>query len=197
VHASCPWGTFCIVAHGRHWSLRTVQNVLSLRTELNSNAVTCKVCARSCGRLRWGVHTQPHQCTNPEQSCGSDAGFKHIIRTYQRRDRGIYGIRGGRSLYCLHFGIGQLIGPEACFGILVRVLLSWLSNLVSDIFSKFVPLVSSRGDASKRRKTFWIWPFNLEGILATIACIPTAWYKRDGFTENQDHTRCTNLHFNA
>ena len=28
-------------------SLRTVQKVLSLRTELNSNAVTCKVCARS------------------------------------------------------------------------------------------------------------------------------------------------------
>jgi len=46
----------------------------------------------------------------------------------QRRDRGIYSIRGGRSLYCLHFGISQLMGPEACFGIFLRVLLSWLSS---------------------------------------------------------------------
>jgi len=30
---------------------------------------------------------------------------------------------GERSLYCLHFGISQLIGPEACFEIFVRVLL--------------------------------------------------------------------------
>jgi len=58
-------------------SLRTVQKVLSLRTELNSNAATCKVCARFCCRLRWGMHTQKHQCTNPEESCGSDAGFAH------------------------------------------------------------------------------------------------------------------------
>jgi len=43
--------------------------------------------------------------------------------TCKRHDRGIYSIRGGRSLYCLHFGIGQLMGPEACFGIFVRVLL--------------------------------------------------------------------------
>jgi len=36
-------------------SLRTVQKVLSLRTELNSNAVSCKVCARFCCRLSlWG-----------------------------------------------------------------------------------------------------------------------------------------------
>jgi len=33
-------------------SLRTIQKVLSLRTELNSNAVTCKVCVRFCCRLR-------------------------------------------------------------------------------------------------------------------------------------------------
>jgi len=46
----------------------------------------------------------------------------------QRRDRGIYSITGGRSLYRLHFGISQLMGPEACFGIFVRVMLGWLSN---------------------------------------------------------------------
>jgi len=59
--------------------------------------------------------------------------------TCQRRDRGIYSILGGRSLYCLHFGISQLMST---------------------------------------------WPFNLKGILATFACVPTAWYKGDGFTGN-------------
>jgi len=55
----------------------------------------------------------------------------HIMRlhaSWQRRDRGIYSIWGGRSLYCLHFGISQLMGPEACFGIFVREGLGWLSN---------------------------------------------------------------------
>jgi len=42
---------------------------------------------------------------------------------YQRRHRAIYTIWGGRSLYCLHFGISQLMEPEACLGISVRVLL--------------------------------------------------------------------------
>jgi len=55
-------------------------------------------------------------------------------------------------------------------------------KLVLDIFSKSVPFVPSRGDASKRRKIFSIRFFNLKGILATFACVPTAWYKRDGFT---------------
>ena len=41
----------------------------------------------------------------------------------QRGDRGIYSIWGGRSLYCLHFGISQLVGSEACFGMFVRALL--------------------------------------------------------------------------
>jgi len=31
---------------------------------------------------------------------------------------------------------------------------------------------------------FSIRPFNLKGILATFACVPTAWYKRNRFTEN-------------
>ena len=43
--------------------------ILLLCPELNSNAATCKVYARSCCRLRWRVHTQPHQCTNPECVC--------------------------------------------------------------------------------------------------------------------------------
>ena len=51
-----------------------------------------------------------------------------LIHIWQRHDRGIYSIRGGRNLYCLHFGISQLMGPEACFRIFVRVLLGWLSN---------------------------------------------------------------------
>ena len=49
-------------------------------------------------------------------------------RCCQRRDRGIYSIWGGRSLYFLHFGISQLMGPEACLEIFVRVWLGWLSN---------------------------------------------------------------------
>jgi len=48
--------------------------------------------------------------------------------TCLRRDRGIYSIWGGRSLYCLSFGISQLMEPEACFGIFVRIILGWLSN---------------------------------------------------------------------
>jgi len=42
----------------------------------------------------------------------------------ERGDCGIYSIWGGRSLYCLHLGISQLMEPEACFGIFVQVLLS-------------------------------------------------------------------------
>jgi len=55
---------------------------------LNSHAATCKVCARSCCRLRWGVHTQQHQCTNSEESCGSDAGFEHITGNVFESDQG-------------------------------------------------------------------------------------------------------------
>jgi len=40
-----------------------------------------------------------------------------------RRDRGIYSIKGGRSLYCLHFGFSQFLGPEAYSLIFVPVLL--------------------------------------------------------------------------
>jgi len=61
------------ILHGRS------RTPLSLCTDLNSNAATCKVC--SCCNLRWRVYTQPHQCTNPEQSCGSDTVFKHITGT--------------------------------------------------------------------------------------------------------------------
>ena len=42
-------------------------------------------------------------------------------------DRGVVVVSvvfgGGPSLYCLHFGINQLMGPEACFERFVRVLL--------------------------------------------------------------------------
>jgi len=57
-------------------------------------------------------------------------------------------------------------------------------KLVPDISSKSAPFVPSRGDASKRRKIFSIWPFNSKGIFAAFACVPTALYKRDGFTGN-------------
>ena len=43
----------------------------------------CKVCARPCCRLRWGVHTKQHQCTNPQQSCGSDAANTLRFRRHQ------------------------------------------------------------------------------------------------------------------
>ena len=49
------------VTHILHCGSR---QVLSLWTELNSNAVNCKVCASSCCRLRWGVDAQQNQCTN-------------------------------------------------------------------------------------------------------------------------------------
>ena len=92
----------------------------------------------------------------------------------QRRDRGIYSIWGGPSLYCLYFGISQLMGPEACFGIFVREGLGWLSNwsLYQTFSSKSVPFVPSRGDASKRRKTFSIWPFNLKGVWQRLLASP-------------------------
>jgi len=54
VHASCPWGSAL--------SLRTVQKVLSLRTEQNSNAVTCRcvhvpaaACVEACTRSNTNV----------------------------------------------------------------------------------------------------------------------------------------------
>jgi len=38
-------------------------------------------------------------------------------------------IEWGGGEVCIVFSIGQLLGPEACFGIFVRVLLGLLSNL--------------------------------------------------------------------
>ena len=52
----------------------------------------------------------------------------HFTYIWERRDRDIYSIWGGRSLYCLHLSMSQLTGPEACFEIFVRILLGWLSN---------------------------------------------------------------------
>jgi len=50
-------------------------------------------------------------------------------KAYQRPDRGWYdSIKGGRSLYCLHFGFSQFMRPEAYSWIFVPVQLSWLSN---------------------------------------------------------------------
>jgi len=57
-------------------------------------------------------------------------------------------------------------------------------KLVPDIFSGSVHFVKSRGDASNRQKIFSIWPFSLNGILVTFACVPMAWYTSSGFTGN-------------
>jgi len=106
---------------------------------------------------------------------------------WQRRDRGIYSIRGGRSLYRLHFGISQLMGPEACFGIFVRVLLGWLSN--RSLYKTFPinPSLLYQAVGTQANDDFFfqfdlsIWKVFWQHLLA-FACVPTAWYKRDGFT---------------
>jgi len=68
--------------------------------------------------------------------------------------------------------------------------IAWLTKqpkLVPEISSKSVPFVPSRGDASKRKQTLpkylSNWKVNLKRF-SVVACVPTAWYKRDGFTGN-------------
>jgi len=73
--------------------------------------------ATDCSALQ---HTETH--------CNTLQHTATHCNTLQRRDRGVYSIWGGRSLYCLHFDISQLIEPEACFGIFVWVSLGWLSK---------------------------------------------------------------------
>jgi len=51
-----------------------------------------------------------------------------VMFRWERRDYGIYSIRGGRSLYCLHFGFSQFIRPEAYSWVFVRHQIGWLSN---------------------------------------------------------------------
>jgi len=51
------------------------------------------------------------------------------------------------------------------------------------MFSKSVPFVPSCWDASNDAKSFDLWPFHSRGVLASFACVATAWYKRDWFTE--------------
>jgi len=106
-----------------------------------------------------------------------------------RRDCGIYSISEGRNLYCLHFGISQFMRPEAHSWIFVRVQLGWLSN--RSLYQTFsinpsllYQAVGTQANDDKRQKILSIWPLNLKGVLATLACVPTAWYKRDRFTEN-------------
>ena len=64
--------------------------------------------ATDCSALQ---HTETH--------CNTLQHTATHCNTLQRRDRGVYSIWGGRSLYCLHFDISQLMEPEACFGIFV------------------------------------------------------------------------------
>ena len=108
---------------------------------------------------------------------------------YQRRDRGVYSISLGRSFYCLHFSFSQSMRPDSW--IFVRVPLCWLSNrslyhIFSVNSSLFAP---SRGDASSRcqnifqiERSNWNWKHFSSKELSS--CVPTAWCKRDGFTEN-------------
>ena len=82
------------------------------------------------------VHMPQHMCTYrayvhmPQRMSYAyiDTRLHMYISTWQRPDRGIYTINGGRSLYCLHFGLSQFMGPEAYPSIFVPVLLRWLSN---------------------------------------------------------------------
>ena len=107
------------------------------------------------------------------------------ITTYQRCDRGIYSIRGGRSLYCLHWTFSQFMRPEAYSWIFVRVQLGWLSNRkLYQTFSVNPSLLYQAVEMQANDEKNSIWPFNSKGIFATFACAPTAWYKRDGFTAN-------------
>jgi len=93
--------------------------------------------------------------------------------TLQTRDRGIYSIRWGRSLYCLHFGISQLIGPQACFGIFVPVLLGWLSNRsLYQIFSVNLSLLyqavgTQANDEKKIQSDLSIWKVIWQCLLAS------------------------------
>jgi len=84
----------------------------------------------------------------------------------QRRDRGIYSIWGGRSLYCLHFGISQLMEPEACFGIFVRVLLGWLSN--RSLYQTFSVNPSLLYQAVGTQANVAKIPFKLKGQIKNI-----------------------------
>ena len=91
------------------------------------------------------------------------------------RDRGIYSIWGRRSLYCLYFGIRQLIGPEACFDICVRVLFGWLSNSsLYQIFSVNPSLLyQAVGMQAKDENSFQfdhsIWKVFWQRLLASIS----------------------------
>ena len=62
--------------------------------------------------------------------------------------------------------------------------LTWLYYVTSLSLSLFLSLSLSLGDERSFQFDLLIWPFNLKGILATFACVPMAWYKRDGFTGN-------------
>ena len=108
---------------------------------------------------------------------------------WERRDRGIYSISGGRSLYWLHFNFGQFMIPEAYPWIFVQVQLDWLSNVslyqTFSVNASFLyQAVGTQANDDKRQQILSIWPFNLKGVLATFACVPTAWYKKDAFTGN-------------
>jgi len=102
----------------------------------------------------------------------------------ERPDRGIYSISRGRRLYCLHFGFSQFMRFETYSWIFVPVLLLSNRNLYEIFSANLFLFVPNRGDAIATTKIFSIWPFNLKGILATVASVPMAWYKRNGFTEN-------------
>jgi len=96
----------------------------------------------------------------------------------QWRDRDIYSIKERRSLYCLHFVISQFMGPEAYAWIFVPVL------LILDIFSKSVPFVPSRGDASKTMTNPFNLTFQFERFLANVCLRPHGLVQRDRFTES-------------
>jgi len=119
---------------------------------------------------------------------GLDRESKGAVST-QRCDRGIHSISGCRSVYRLHFGISQFMRPEAHSWIFVRVQLGWLSN--QSLYQTFSVNLSLLYQAVGTQANVAKTPFKLRGQierifcrLSSLACVPTAWYKRDGFIEN-------------
>jgi len=94
----------------------------------------------------------------------------HFVRhSSSFADRGVIVVSivfgGGRSFYCLHFDISQLMGPQACFEIFARVLLGWLRNpsLCQMFPVYFYQAVGTQANVAKIH-------FKLKGRIEKIFC---------------------------
>jgi len=116
----------------------------------------------------------------------------HWITKIHHSHRGVIVVSiisaGGEKLYCLYFGSGQFMRPEAYSWIFVRVQLGRLSN--RSLYQTFPVNASFLYQAVGTQANVAKTPFKLNGQIERIccrlswfACIPTAWYKKDAFTE--------------